>query len=151
MAKFLEATKMFATELTCLASERCAPVSISGIIGSIIAKMSDVRSDWDPPPWDSPSSKNESLMRTKQKEPQKAMRSKSLETKLQNELIQPGLMGSKCPDTLVRKELIQTMNNGHNSSSVPTTIDNGHNSSSVPSDSGHYNDDATLVDDALLK
>ena len=36
---FLEATKMFATELTGLATERCAPVSIPGIIASIITKM----------------------------------------------------------------------------------------------------------------
>ena len=42
------------------------------------------------------------------------------------------------------------MDNGHNSSMVPKTMDNGHNSSSVPSGSGHYNEDATLVDDDLL-
>ena len=54
-------------------------------------------------------------MRTK---PKKATEGKSLETKLQNERIQP--------------ELIQTMDNGHHSSSAPETMDNGHHSSSVP-------------------
>ena len=76
-------------------------------------------------------------MITKHKEQKKAMGSKSWETILQKELIQPGLMGSKCPDTSVQKEAHPTM-------------DNGHESSSVSGDSGHYNEDAMLVDDALL-
>ena len=66
------------------------------------------------------------------------MGSKSLETKFQKELIQPELTGSQCPDMSVRKEAHPTM-------------DNGHESSSVSGDSGCYNEDAMLVDDALLK
>ena len=47
-------------------------------------------------------------------------------------------MGSQCPDMSVQKE-------------ARPTIDNGHESSSVSGDSGHYNEDTTLVDGALLK
>ena len=99
-------------------------------------------------------------MRTK---PKKVAESKSLETKIQNELIQPELIQTmdNGPHSLSASK---TMDDGHHSSNVPkTTVDDEHNSSmvlqttdnrlhssSVPSDSGHYKD-ATLVDDALLR
>ena len=47
------------------------------------------------------------------------MGSKSLETKLQKELIQPGLMGSQCPGISVQKDAHPIIDNRHESSSVP--------------------------------
>ena len=86
------------------------------------------------------------------------MGSKPLETKFQKELIQPRLVGCQCLDIPVQKEAHPIMDNRHESSSVPSEfntelpmMDNGHKSSSVSGGSGHYNEGAMLVDDALLK